>query len=385
MVDAEILVDFAGALALIGMLSVGFGILGRMVAMPRLGPLLLGTLFGAVAVLGMLAPLSPAPGVLVDMRCVPVALAGAFLGMRGLVFCVLLAGAARFGIGGEGSVAGIAAIVVSGLAGWTWRAVVPPSGLRRRRHFIALGAATSSHLLTGLLLPDPAAAWFYITAAPILLVINMAAVPLFGALLDHELRSTAEASRAGAAGIDPSTGTLSLPHFERSVARGEGVRGPEGVGALLIVRIGSAPRGPGRGITDLVLREARVRLEETLGASRPMARLAHDCLVVAATRQEAADERGCRDLIRAALREVPFRFEGGCEFEIVAEVTMRRFEPGEGGEAVRAIRRSARSERKVYRMRPATRDEAPDGDDAAPLPPGQERMFARYDASKGAT
>jgi hypothetical protein len=137
----------------------------------------------------MLDPLSPLPGVIVDMRCVPVALAGAFLGKRGLAVCLALTVAVRLSLGGDGAVAGVAAITVAGLAGLAWRLLVPPPGHRTLRHFFCLAALTSVHLSTGALLPPDAAAWFFTAAAPALLALNLAAIPLFAALLDHEMRT----------------------------------------------------------------------------------------------------------------------------------------------------------------------------------------------------
>ena len=83
---------------------------------------LLGILFGVVAVMQMNAPFEPIPGLIIDMRNVPMVLAGAFLGARGMLLCMVLAIAARLQIGGIGALAGVASILIAGAAGAFWNA-----------------------------------------------------------------------------------------------------------------------------------------------------------------------------------------------------------------------------------------------------------------------
>ncbi|WGH79406.1 LytS/YhcK type 5TM receptor domain-containing protein [Jannaschia ovalis] len=180
------LADFIGSLALLGLLSLAFGHLRRHVPGPRLAQTLLGLTFGAVAVLQMHSPLSPVDGLIVDMRNVPVALAGAFLGGRGLAICLLIAAGARFGIGGVGMWSGIAAMMIAGLAGAVWTQWTSGTARRGGWAMVALAAGMSLHIVAVLLLPSEVALWFLTEAAPVVLALNFASVPIIATLLERE-------------------------------------------------------------------------------------------------------------------------------------------------------------------------------------------------------
>jgi len=167
------------------MLAVAYGSLYRMMPSKHLFAPVVGTLFGLVALVQMHSPVEPFAGLIIDMRCVPVALAGAFLGPRGLIPCLLIAAAARYGIGGVGMPAGIAALIAAGGAGLVWQGLTP--GWRHGwKSIVVLGLATSVHLIGTVFLPPELAIWFLREAAPILVVLNLIAVPLVATLLERE-------------------------------------------------------------------------------------------------------------------------------------------------------------------------------------------------------
>lgn len=194
MAEPGTMLHFAGSLALLASLIVLFAALrphlpGRVQSRP-----LLGLLFGGVAILQMNMPFSPVDGLIVDMRNVPVALAGAFLGMRGLVICLSLAIAARLQIGGVGMSAGVAAMILAGGAGLAWHAMTAHLA-RGAGTAVALALMMSGHIAGVLLLPADLALWFLAEAGPVVLGLNLVAVPPLALLLEGERqRMIAEAS-----------------------------------------------------------------------------------------------------------------------------------------------------------------------------------------------
>lgn len=112
----SVFLDFAASLAVLALLAESYGVIRRRFVGAFAAPIVLGVLFGLMAVVQMHRPFEPFDGVIIDMRNVPIALAGAFLGWRGLLPCLGIAVATRMGIGGVGMVSGIAAMAMSGLA-----------------------------------------------------------------------------------------------------------------------------------------------------------------------------------------------------------------------------------------------------------------------------
>lgn len=77
------------------------------------GQIIFGLLFGTVAILGMMAPLTFAPGVIFDGRSVILAVAGLIGGPLVALVSVLVASAYRLWLGGGGAPVGISVIAVS--------------------------------------------------------------------------------------------------------------------------------------------------------------------------------------------------------------------------------------------------------------------------------
>jgi PAS domain S-box-containing protein len=76
-----------------------------------------GILFGLAAVLTMMTPITFAAGVVFDGRTIAILAAGLFAGFSGAVSAMIVARGYRVYLGGVGSVAGISAIVLAGVAG----------------------------------------------------------------------------------------------------------------------------------------------------------------------------------------------------------------------------------------------------------------------------
>lgn len=182
----SLLLEFINSLAPLAVLAMGYGMLQRQAPGRRVSPVVLGLLFGLVTVLQMHLPLTPFDGVIIDMRNVPIALAGAFLGVRGLAVCLAVAMLTRYGIGGIGWVSGVAGMALAGAAGLIWHRITARMARRGVASLLALACGMSVHLLAAGLLPADVAAWFLSVAAPVILAVNLVAVPLVGWLLERE-------------------------------------------------------------------------------------------------------------------------------------------------------------------------------------------------------
>ncbi|MFP7570292.1 LytS/YhcK type 5TM receptor domain-containing protein [Marivita sp. S2033] len=208
--------DLIAALGLIVALAFAYARLRRLSRFPRIGQLALGASFGLVAVLEMYHPIQPFDGMIVDLRNVPVALAGAFLGAPAACVTLAIGIAARAGIGGVGMWAGMAGMAIAMAAGLCWARWYRDVALRGIAAYLVLAVLMSAHLVAAFLLPGELAHWFFAKAAVPILAINLLVVPLLGSMLDAERRSydTEQALRASVS-VDPDTGLMPLRALER--------------------------------------------------------------------------------------------------------------------------------------------------------------------------
>lgn len=103
-----------------------------------------GLLFGLIAIVAMLFPLSPTDGIIFDGRTVAVVLAGPFGGGYGSLIAALIAGAYRLILGGPGVAAGITGIGAAALLGL---------GYWKLRKSASEKYSISDFLIMGVLLP----------------------------------------------------------------------------------------------------------------------------------------------------------------------------------------------------------------------------------------
>lgn len=232
------MIDFVQALALVAGLSWGYGLFRRHIARPGWAPLVLGVLFGCVAVLEMNTPLEPVPGLIIDLRAVPIVLAGAFLGWRGALVCVAIAIAARLSLGGVGMVAGVSAILIAAAGGLAWNYMTRHVAQRKARHLVWLALATSLSLVGGVFLPFELSAWFFGEVALPLAAIYLVSVPLVAALLERE-RILVEQDKVSdiGEGIDADTGLRGQDRFARDVAHATASGAYAPMAGAIIVKI----------------------------------------------------------------------------------------------------------------------------------------------------
>ena len=199
--DVGIVLDFASALALIAILAWYHGALLQRPVLAPFVPLVMGGALGLVAVVQMHAAIEPVGGLLLDLRGVPVALAGAFLGGRGLAACLVVAISARLDIGGIGLWPDVVGIALAGGAAALWARATRAAMPRGLGQLAVLGLATSVVLLPGLSLPPPLGGWLLHAVVPVMLPLHVAAVTALAALMERERHlSIIEARRTRGAG-----------------------------------------------------------------------------------------------------------------------------------------------------------------------------------------
>jgi len=237
--DFALALDLLSPLALIAILSLGYGMIWQRLAGEALAPVHLGLTFGLVAMLQMQAPLRPVDGVIVDLRAIPVALAGAYLGTRGLAACLVVALAARWQIGGIGLWPDILGIATAGAAGFLWDRATRHHRTRGLDLLMGLALAMSASALAGGLLPHPLAGWMLTAAAPMVILVSLVAVPALATLLERE-RDAQRLDRdlLAASAAAGRTGWLTPAGFRAWLAD---LRAAEGTGppvvAVLVLRI----------------------------------------------------------------------------------------------------------------------------------------------------
>jgi PAS domain S-box-containing protein len=177
-------------------LLVSFATLYSLLSRPRVNggvwpKLLLGLFFGAIAMVGMTLPFHYAPGVIYDGRSIVMTLAGLFGGGPSALVAVLVAGAFRLYLGGNGVWAGVATIICCALVGYAFR-------LRVKEHtnrltvpaLYGIGLITQVVMLASQLLIVPWPAGLTVISRIWLPVISIfpAATVLMGILLRTEDR-----------------------------------------------------------------------------------------------------------------------------------------------------------------------------------------------------
>ncbi|MBI9035581.1 MAG: PAS domain S-box protein [Bacteroidales bacterium] len=87
--------------------------------------ILLGIILGGIGIILMLTPWTLSPGIVFDSRSVMLAISGLFFGPIPTILAILISGAYRYSIGGDGMLMGISVIISSGMIGLLWNVLRP--------------------------------------------------------------------------------------------------------------------------------------------------------------------------------------------------------------------------------------------------------------------
>jgi len=306
--------DFAASLSAIFVLALAYGAIHRQTA-GRISPQgVLGALFGIVALIEMFRPIEPFDGVLIDMRIVPIALAGAFLGRVGLGVCVAIAVIGRLHLGGAGTLAGVAGMVLAGGMGFLWHRLTRHLSKRGATALFGLGVMISTSLSAGLFLPLPSMLWFFEHAALPLLGLYLAALPAAAYVLERErARILAEDKLKAAAHAHPENGLLTWPHFKRELGCLMTSATPGQISGLAVVRVTN--RGWLNvllgGDFGVLLGALRVRLLSLLPDAGVAGLLPDQRLVIPLSSQDMAQSQQIAGLIQNALEQESLSLPSG--------------------------------------------------------------------------
>jgi diguanylate cyclase len=312
--------DLLGTITLMALLAVAYGIILR--TMPRrAAQASLGALFGGVAILAMLDPVQVAKGVIVDLRNVPVVLAGAFLGWPGALITTGMAVATRVWMGGIGMLAGAIGIAAVGGIGLAWSVLHCDHHGQAWRGLVALAALSSLYVLSGFLMPWDVAWRMVTTVWPFLVPLHILGVLIVGALLERERRMMREQQQLGhAATRDPLTGLLNRRGFEDTVARLPFA--PRGE-ALLVLDLDHFKRVNdlhGHAAGDAVLRSLGLRLGRALRRDDVIARFGGEEVVVLLPDVDLDEAQATAARLCEVVRAEPFALPSGRSVPVTASV-----------------------------------------------------------------
>ena len=293
--DLPVLLDYFSTAAILSLLASSYRFVRRSMRTEASTQVVLGVFFGAITFLQMHAPLQPVPGLIMDLRAVPIALAGGFLGWRGLVPCLTIAVATRASVGGVGAEAGILAILIIGVVAFAWGETMRARGAEGSPKSLAiLGLAAGLDTLAVGVLPPEMALMVVRDILPWLLPLEVVGIVGVGMLLVRE-GAMFEGERAlrAAASTDPGSGLLTEAGLERSwahvVADGATSRGT----GLVLLRLHHADwiaRQYGQGALDLVRGALRQRLERELPRADVLALLDGGDIAIVLLDRSARDQ-----------------------------------------------------------------------------------------------
>jgi GGDEF domain-containing protein len=316
--------DFATSLVVLTTLAWWYGAFGRWPFNGAAGGLFMGAAFGLVTVLQMQAPIEPVPGMIVDLRVVPIALAGAYLGVTGLLACLALAIGARVAIGGLGMEAGIASIVIAGLAGFAWSALTAHLSRRKWGHFLALGGLASLSLSGGFLLPSHLSGWIFLNVAPAIGVAYLLVIPLVAHLLERARTSMVidrEQTRSG--DVDLPSGLSTKNAFARQLAALNSASPLPQVASVLALRIrhrGMLQTFWGSKGIDQIFSALRVRLGPLVHGNALLGRSRHGEVLIGLSEDETTDVIALQKRMARAVSDDAVTLPGGRSVRVGVDV-----------------------------------------------------------------
>ena len=187
--DQTVMIALANNAALLLVLAVVYEVAYLVKARFRLTrQIVSGILISLICFDIMSMPFTLQPGVIFDTRSILISVTALTFGLVPTIITVIAAVLVRLGIGGTGTLAGIAVIVVSALIGLAWRRWLYPKSLKMRwLNIYAMSLTVHIAMLACLLLiPSPAyLAVIRAIAAPVMLIYPLATI-LLSLLLIHQ-------------------------------------------------------------------------------------------------------------------------------------------------------------------------------------------------------
>ncbi|HEY9039077.1 MAG TPA: LytS/YhcK type 5TM receptor domain-containing protein [Roseovarius sp.] len=305
------------------MLSSVFGVIRSRLPEAR-AQIVMGIAFGLVAMFQMNAPLNMMPGVIVDMRNVPVALAGAFLGWRAALVCLIMAASMRGYIGGVGMPSGIVAMGIACLAGQLWNYWTRRQSRRGIAALLLLSVMVSSHLAAAVLMPWEASAVFLSTMALPMAALNILSIPVAATFLEHErMRALAESRRNAEREVHPVSGLARFDVFSRdalALAHSDAHVSIAGINVIRLTGRDHLAGSLGGARFNLLLGAMRVRLQSQDCTGLPVAITEDGRIVTGLNFQQVADPATTEALMRRLLNDQAYQIDGDLHLRVSVSV-----------------------------------------------------------------
>ncbi len=318
-----LLPEVIGSLAVVAMLSSVFGVIRSRLPEAR-AQIVMGIAFGLVAMFQMNAPLQMMPGVIVDMRNVPVALAGAFLGWRAALVCLVMAASMRGYIGGIGMPSGIVAMIIACLAGQLWNRWTMRHTRRGIAALLMLSGMASTHLVAAVLMPWDACVAFLSTLALPMAALNILSIPIAATFLEHErVRALADRRKVAERERHPISGLAHFDVFTRdalALAHGDALASVAGIVAIRLIGRDHLVRSLDRMRFNQVLGAIRVRLQSQDCTGLPVAITEDGRIVMGLNFQQIAAPDKTEALLRRLLNDQEYRIEDDFHLRIGVSV-----------------------------------------------------------------
>jgi GGDEF domain-containing protein len=374
--------DFATSLVVLTTLAWWYGAFRRWPFNGAAGSLMMGAAFGLVAILQMQGPIEPVPGMIIDLRVVPIALAGAYLGSTGLLACLALSVGARVAIGGVGMEAGVVSMLIAGLAGFAWSALTAHLARRTWRHFLALGALAALSLAGGILLPAPLSAWVFQNVAPAICVAYLTVIPLVAHLLERARTGmVADREPVPCSDVDLPSGLSTKNAFARHVAAMNSASPLPQVASVLALRIrhrGMLQTYWGSKAVDQIFSALRVRLGPLVRCSAILGRSRHGEVLVGLSEEETTDVIALQKRLERAVSDTAVTLPGGKSVRVGVDVRVILLSDPASQDAILADLAPRSIAPRPFRPDPSAGSRYP----VSVHPwtdPDQDRLFSRLD------
>jgi diguanylate cyclase len=284
LITLQALRDFAESIATIALLALAYGTLHRWFARKDFASVVLGALFGFCATIAMLSPLTLQPGVIVDLRSVPVALAAVYLRPSGAILALMIALTARYSIGGIGTLSGVMGLLLTSGTSVVMGRITGRNGPRSTKHLLVLALACSSGIGGMLFLPWEFALGYLARLGPALVLCNAVGFFVVAKIIEREQRLMVRESDLLQDSItDPLTGLLNRRGFEAAYSRTLTDRRTGAGSALLLLDMDhfkAINDTHGHDFGDRVLREVADRLGLALRRRDLIGRIGGEEMVV---------------------------------------------------------------------------------------------------------
>ena len=311
MLIQELFLALIHGVSLLALMAIAFGAVERQPLPQLLRSVTQGMIFGAGAIVAMMAPARIGDGIMVDSRALIVGFAAAFGGWPAALVAVAIGGGYRLWLGGMGAVPGAAGIAVAAMLGLSWRYFLRPKGRIGALHLAVLGLVVSCYLLTGVIMGYASMGSLISLIGPYMVTASVFASVLLGLFVDRELNQIAREQHWKTRALtDPLTALPNRRAFERGIA---GLRPDDRSAALLLIdldhfKVVNDTHGHAAG--DYVLQQVSMILRAGIRNRDLLSRLGGEELAVLLPDTEAHDAQIIAERLRRSIETLEIHWEG---------------------------------------------------------------------------